>query len=143
MDVNELVNPKYYCIEGNVNFLFINDNNNWIHITNIDMYVDLVKVENKCKKRWRQNSFSKPHKRITPSHTRGPNIIGGILVWTWHQKEEWIINICKRCSYECKQIWMWGESWGWSKIDMFSLWTFKFMCMLHLAYTMNKVLGFY
>jgi hypothetical protein len=27
-------------------------------------------------------------------------IIGGILVWTWHQKEEWIINICKRCSYD-------------------------------------------
>jgi hypothetical protein len=51
MNVNELVNPKDYYIEGNANFLFINDNNNWVHPTNVDMYVDLVKVKNKCKKK--------------------------------------------------------------------------------------------
>jgi hypothetical protein len=31
----------------NVNFLFINDNNNWVRPTIVDMYVDLVKTKSK------------------------------------------------------------------------------------------------
>jgi hypothetical protein len=44
---------------GNMNFLFINDNNNWVHPIIIDMYVDLVKAKRKCK----ESSYNQPFKK--------------------------------------------------------------------------------
>jgi hypothetical protein len=40
---------KIIVLGGNMNFLFINGNNNWVHPIIVDMYVDLVKAKNKCK----------------------------------------------------------------------------------------------
>jgi hypothetical protein len=59
MDVNELVNPKYYCIGRDYDFFVYNDSNNWVHPTIVDMYVDLVKIKNK----WKESLYNQPFKK--------------------------------------------------------------------------------
>lgn len=50
---------KIIVLGRNVKFLFLNDNNNWVHQTIVDTYVDLVKVKNKCKESLYNQAFKK------------------------------------------------------------------------------------